>query len=248
MCRIIFIIFGSFLFCTKILSQDALEIVRRSEDRAKGKTSVAEMSIQTIRPEWKRDLKLKTWTLGNDFVVILIQSPIKERGIAFLKRKKEIWNWVPSIERSIKLPPSMMSQSWMGTDFTNDDLVKESSTVQDYRHSMTKDTQIMGRSCYQIRLDPKPEAAVIWGKILLCIDKKDYLLMKAEYFDEDNQLVNTMNTTEIGMLGGRILPLRIELIPRDKKGHKTIMEYHKIIFDKPIAEKFFSVQQLSKLK
>lgn len=142
----------------------------------------------------------------------------------------------------------MMSQSWMGTDFTNDDLVKESSTVQDYRHIITKDTQIMGRICYQIRLDPKPEAAVIWGKILLCIDKKDYLLMKAEYFDENNQLVNTMNTTEIGMLGGRILPLRIELIPRDKKGHKTIMEYHKIVFDKPIAEKFFSVQQLSKLK
>lgn len=239
MCRIIFIIFGSFLFCTKILSQDALEIVRRSEDRAKGKTSVAEMSIQTIRPEWKRDLKLKTWTLGNDFVVILIQSPIKERGIAFLKRKKEIWNWVPSIERSIKLPPSMMSQSWMGTDFTNDDLVKESSTVQDYRHSMTKDTQIMGRSCYQIRLDPKPEAAVIWGKILLCIDKKDYLLMKAEYFDEDNQLVNTMNTTEIGMLGGRILPLRIELIPRDKKDTKRLWNITRLFLINPSLKNSF---------
>lgn len=231
-----------------LFSQDAREVVRKSEDRARGKTSESDLSIITVRPDWQREMRLRTWTKGNDYVVIRITAPPKEKGIAFLKRGKEIWNWVPSIDRSIKLPPSMMSQSWMGTDFTNDDLVKESSIVEDYKHSFIGDTTILNRPCHRILLEALEEAAVVWSRVVLCIDKKEFLMLKAEYYDEDGKKVNTLNTVEVANLGGRLLPSRIELIPADKKGQKTIMIYHNMVFDRNIPESFFTIQQLAKLR
>lgn len=120
---------------------------------------------------------------------------------------------MPSLEKTIKLPPSMMSQSWMGTDFTNDDLVKESSIVHDYEHSIIGDTVIAGRNCYKIRLIPKPEAAVVWGQLLVCIDKTDFLELHTRFYDEDGSLVNTMNALEIKTMDGRLIPTRFEMIP-----------------------------------
>ena len=117
--RFFFLIISS-LFVSKLFAQDAKEIIKKAEDNAKGKTSIAEIVIQTERPTWTREMTVKAWTKGNDLTLILIKSPEKEKGVVFLKQKKEVWNWIPSIERNIKLPPSMMSQSWMGTDFTND--------------------------------------------------------------------------------------------------------------------------------
>jgi outer membrane lipoprotein-sorting protein len=163
------------LFClvTDLLySQNAKEIVKRADDKMRGKTSQAEMVIKTTRPTWTREMTVKTWMKGSGYAMILILSPVKDKGTVFLKRKKEVWNWLPTLERSIKLPPSMMSQSWMGTDFTNDDLVKESSVVEDYDHSVLGDTLIFEKDCYIIQMIPKPAAAVVWGKLIVCIDKK----------------------------------------------------------------------------
>ena len=136
----------------------------------------------------------------------------------------------------------------MGTDFTNDDLVKEASILEDYNHSFLEDVEIDGRSCYKILLIPKPKSAVVWGKVILSIDKNEFMMLHAEYFDEDGKLINTMHCSDIKMLGGRLLPARMEMIPTDKKGHKTIMIYKSLVFETPLEDNFFSTQNMIKVK
>ena len=229
-------------------AQDAREIVKRADDKMRGQTSQAEMIIKTTRPTWTREMTVNTWMKGNEYAMILIQSPVKDRGTVFLKRKKEVWNWLPTLERSIKLPPSMMSQSWMGTDFTNDDLVKESSVVDDYNHTIAGDTSIAGRSCYIIQMIPKPESAVVWGKLIVCIDKKDFLELHSRFYDEEDGLVNIMNGLDIKEMDGRIVPTRFEMIPIDKKNQRTEIIYKKIVFNRPIDDAFFTIDRMRNLK
>jgi outer membrane lipoprotein-sorting protein len=231
-----------------VFGQEAKDIVQKADEKAKGKTSFAYITIQTIRPTWTREMSVKAWTKGNDLTLILVLAPAKEKGVVYLKRNKEVWNWIPSIERNIKMPPSMMSQSWMGTDFTNDDLVKEASILEDYNHTFLEDVTIDGRNCYKIQLIPKPKSAVVWGKVILSIDKNDFLMLHAEYYDEDKILVNTMHSSDIKMLGGRLLPARMEMIPANKKGNKTVLIYSSLIFDKPIEDSFFTTQNITKVK
>lgn len=233
-------------FCQQ--KESALEVIKRADERMRGKSSRSEMTIQTIRPTWTRELKLKTWSKGTTEAMIYVSAPAKEKGTVFLKKNKEVWSWVPRIERTIKLPPSMMSQSWMGTDFSNDDLVKESSMVEDYTHSFDGEKTIDGRSCYKIKMIPKPEAAVVWGMVILWIDNKDYLQMRTEFYDEEMELVNTMQSFDLKMMGGRLIPGRVEMIPADKNGHKTVLIYNSIGFDEPIANNFFTLQNMKKLK
>ncbi|MBL6448083.1 outer membrane lipoprotein-sorting protein [Fulvivirga sp. 29W222] len=225
----------------------AKEVVKRANDNMRGETSQSELIIRTVRPTWQREMTVKTWMEGEKYAMILIKSPAKEKGVAFLKRDKEVWNWVPALERSIKLPPSMMTQSWMGTDFTNDDLVKESSIVEDYVHSFSGDTTINGRQCYIIDMIPKPEAAIVWGKLTLYIDKKDFLELHTKFYDEDEELINTMNASNIKMMGGRLIPTYIEMIPADKPNQKTVLIYSNVIYNKPIPDTFFTLQQMKKL-
>jgi outer membrane lipoprotein-sorting protein len=239
----------AFLLLTVLhsLSQEAKEIVQKADAKMRGTTMQAEMIIKTIRPAWTREMQCKTWMKGNQLAMIYIQSPARDKGIAFLKRKREVWNWMPALERNIKLPPSMMSQSWMGTDFTNDDLVKESSVVEDYDHTLTGDTIIQNRDCYIIRMLPKPEAAVVWSKVIVCIDKKDFLELHSRFYDEDGELINTMNSYDIKLMHDRIIPTRFEMIPAGKKGQKTEMIYKNIWYNKPIDENFFAVDKMKTL-
>jgi outer membrane lipoprotein-sorting protein len=230
------------------LAQEAKDIVKKADEKAKGKTSVATITIQTIRPSWTREMTVKAWTKGNDLSFILVLAPAKEKGVVFLKRKKEVWNWIPTIERTIKMPPSMMSQSWMGTDFTNDDLVKEASILEDYNHSFLQDVIIDGRSCYKIQLLPKPKSAVVWGKVIMAIDKKDYMMLHVEYYDEDGMLINTMHCSDIKLLGNRLLPGKMEMIPANKKENKTVLIYNSLVFDTPLDDSFFNTQNITKAK
>lgn len=231
-----------------LAAQDALEIVKRADEKMRGKTSQAEMIIRTTRPTWSREMAVKTWLKGNDYAMILILGPLKDKGIVFLKRKKEVWNWIPTLERSIKLPPSMMTQSWMGTDFTNDDLVKESSIVNDYQHSIVGDTTVQGKDCYKIQMLPKPEAAVVWGKLIVCIDKKDLIELYSRFYDEDGILINTLTAWDIKTMDGRLIPTRLEMIPADKKNQKTEIIYSKILFDRSIEDSFFTIEKMRNLK
>jgi outer membrane lipoprotein-sorting protein len=246
--KILLLLFFHLSFTACVSAQEAKDIIKKADEKAKGKTSIANITIQTIRPSWTREMSVKAWTKGNDLSLILVLAPAKEKGVVFLKRKKEVWNWIPSIERNIKMPPSMMSQSWMGTDFTNDDLVKEASILEDYNHSFLGDVVIDGRSCYKIQLLPKPKSAVVWGKVIMIIDKKDFMTLHVEYFDEDGALINTMHCTDIKLLGGRLLPGKMEMIPANKKGNKTVLLYNSLIFDTPLDDSFFSTQNIIKAK
>jgi outer membrane lipoprotein-sorting protein len=193
-------------------------------------------------------MTVKTWMKGNQYAMILVTNPPKDKGVAFLKRKKEVWNWVPTLERSIKLPPSMMSQSWMGTDFTNDDLVKEASIVEDYTHTLAADTILNGRNCYVVVMLPKAEAAVVWGMLRMYVDKSQFVEVHVKFFDEEGVLVNVMNSLDIKPMGGRTIPTRVEMVPMDKKNQRTEILYKSLVFDKPIDDEFFTLQQLKNLQ
>jgi outer membrane lipoprotein-sorting protein len=246
--KILLLLFFNFIVPFSAFAQEAKDVVKKADEKAKGKTSIANITIETIRPTWSREMTVKGWTKGNDLSLILVLAPAKEKGVVFLKRKKEVWNWIPSIERNIKMPPSMMNQSWMGTDFTNDDLVKEASILEDYNHSFLKEVTIDGRECFKIQLLPKPKAAVVWGKVIMAIDKKDFMMLHVEYYDEDGALINTMHCTDIKMLGGRLLPAKMEMIPANKKGNKTVLVYNSLIFDTPLDDSFFTTQNITKVK
>lgn len=232
-----------------VLAQNAKEIVKKADDKFRGQhSSFAEVETQVIRPGWSREMSMKTWSMGDEYGMVLITAPARDEGTAFLKRGNEVWNWVPRIQRTIKLPPSMMMQSWMGTDFTNDDLVKQASIVKDYDHKILKSTTINGRPCWKIQLTPKEDAAVVWGKLYLWITKDQYLELKTEFYDEDGQLVNILKAGEIKKLGGRTLPSRMEMIPVDKEGHKTVMKYKRLKFNIEIENDFFTARKMKNLR
>jgi outer membrane lipoprotein-sorting protein len=226
----------------------AKEIVTKAENNIHGLSSQIVMTIQIVRPTWTRSMTVKTWTKGEDYSISIVTAPAKDAGTVFLKRLKEIWNWVPSIERVVKLPPSMMAQSWMGTDFTNDDLVKASSRIDDYTHKLLGDTVIANRKCWKIEMTPLPNAAVIWGKVNIWIDQKDYLELRLEFYDEDNKLVNVLQSSDIKTMGGRTMPSKMEMIPAEKKGQETIITYNSATFDQKIDDDFFTTQNMKKIK
>ncbi len=229
-------------------AQEAREIIRKANDLMQGESSKGVMSMQIVRPGWSREIRMKSWTLGDDYSLIVIMEPARDEGVGFLKRDKELWNWQPRIDRIIKLPPSMMMQSWMGSDFTNDDLVKQSSIVDDYRHSIIKDTVIDGRPSWKLLLDPKEDAAVVWGRVEAYIAKEEYYQLLFKFYDEDGYLVNTMIMSDIRKLDDRVIPTRLEMIPADHPDQKTVVIYEDFDFGIALSTRFFSLQNLKKLR
>jgi outer membrane lipoprotein-sorting protein len=228
--------------------ETARQIIEKTEQQMRGETMYSELTMTTVRPRYTRDVTMKTWSKGEDFSLILITAPARDKGTAFLKRQKEIWNYVPNIDRMIKMPPSMMSQSWMGSDFSNDDLVRESSTISDYRHSILREEVCEGRSCWVLELIPKPESSIVYEKVLVWIDKQHYIQLKIENYDEDGSLVSTLLFSEVKLMGGRTMPTLMEMIPADKPNQKTVIRYTDARFNAPIEESFFSVQNLKNIR
>jgi len=238
-----------FCFASVVAQPSATEIVKKADEKMRGeKSSESTMTMNIIRPTWTRSVTFKTWTLGSDYSLVLITSPAKEKGQTFLKRKNEMWNWNPGINRIIKLPPSMLAQGWMGSDFTNDDILNQSSIVVDYTHSISGTENISGRECYKITLIPKEDAPVVWGRVMLWISKTDYLQLKAEFYDEDDFLVKTETASDIKNIGGRTIPARLELVPADKKGNVTVVTIDAILFNLPMSESYFSQQNMQKVR
>lgn len=228
-------------------AQDATEIVKKADEKMRGKSSRAVMTMKIVRPAWERSVTMKAWSLGEEYSLILITAPARDKGSAYLKRENEIWHWLPNINRTIKLPPSMMSQSWMGSDFSNNDLVREASMVVDYNHTLLGDSTLSGYESYKIQMNPKPEAPVVWEKVIVYISKDEYLQLRAEFFDENQQVVRVMEGSEISEIGGRLIPTRMEMIPLQEEGKKTIMIYKDIEFDIDISERFFSIQNMKRV-
>ena len=234
---------------SKSFSQDANQILKYSEEKIRGITSsYTEMAIKIIRPKWKKEMVMKGWSIRDEYFVSLVLSPAKEKGTVFLKRGNEVWNYIPSIERTIKLPPSMMMQNWMGTDFTNDDLVQRSSVTNDYSNSIIGEQTIDGLDCWIIELIPKEDAPVVWGKLIMWIDKNDYMQLKTEFYDEYDELVSIMTGKLIKNFDGKKLPAIIEFIPLDKDGNKTIIERIVWKFDIVINKRLFMPNYMRNLK
>ncbi|SHI14886.1 outer membrane lipoprotein-sorting protein [Ferrimonas marina] len=227
---------------------DASEIVRLSDQQMRGDASYTELTMNIIRPDWTRSMSMKSWTKGQDLSLVLVTAPARDKGSASLKRQREMWNWLPGIERVIKIAPSMLGQSWMGSDFTNDDLINQSSIVVDYHHSLVGEEVFDGDLSYVIDAVAKPDAPVVWSKVRLWISKQTHLQRKVEFYDEFDELVNTLNTFEVQQMGGRALATRMEMIPADKPGQKTEMITHAAQFDFAIDEAFFSQSQMKTLR
>ena len=230
------------------IAQSAKDIVVKADEQQRGEASYVEATMRIVRPEWSRSMGMKSWSKGQDYSLVFITAPAKDKGTASLKRGREMWNWLPSVERVIKIAPSMLGQAWMGSDFTNDDLINQSSIVVDYAHEMVGDEVFDGDECYVIDAFAKPDAPVVWSKVRLWISKRNYLQRKAAFFDEFGDLVNTMQSFDVVTMGGRAIPTRMEMIPADKAGHMTEMIYHAAQFDFEISETFFSQRQMRALR
>ena len=242
---LIFLFFLTFNIC----AQDADQILKNSEEKIQGiKSSYQEMMIKIVRPKWSKEMTMKGWSIGEDYFASVVLSPAKEKGTVFLKRENEVWNYIPSIERTIKLPPSMMMQNWMGTDFTNDDLVQRSSITDDYTNTIIGNEIIDGLDCWIIELIPNEDAAVVWGKLMMWIDKRDYMQLKTQFFDEYDEMTSIMTGKVIKSFDGKNLPAIIEFVPLDKEGNKTIVERLVWKFDIDINERYFLPNYMKNLR
>ncbi|EGR1579046.1 outer membrane lipoprotein-sorting protein [Vibrio parahaemolyticus] len=236
------------LFTSLSYAESAFDIVQKSDQAMRGKSSYSEATMEIVRPDWTRSMTMKSWTKGTELSLVLVTAPAKDKGSASLKRYREMWNWVPSIERVIKIAPSMLSQSWMGSDFTNDDLINQSSIVVDYQHALVGNDSFEGDKVWVIEATAKPDAPVVWNKVTLWISQSTYLQRKVEFYDEFDERVNVLTTYDVKELGGRKIATRMEMKPVDKPGNKTIFTTHQAQFDFDINDDFFSQQQMKSLR
>lgn len=226
----------------------AIEIIQKATDKVNGKSSIGSMKMTVVRPSWSREVTMKSWSMGDEYYLILITEPVKDKGQTFLKRETDMWNWMPSISKMIKLPPSMMSQSWMGSDFTNDDLVKMNSYVNQYTHEIVGNEVLQGFECYILELIPKPDAPVVWGKVKVWISMVEFYQFKLEFYDEDDILVNRQVSSEIKQFNDRKLPAKMVMTPADEPGNQTIIEILDTEYNIDISESFFSQQNMKKIR
>ncbi|TVQ04000.1 MAG: outer membrane lipoprotein-sorting protein [Balneolaceae bacterium] len=230
------------------LAQDAAEILDRMEQVMRGDSGYSEMTMKIVRPRYEREISMRSWHLGTDYSLILITAPARDEGIAYLMRENDIWNYDPRIDRTTRLPSSMMAQSWMGSDFTNDDLVRDTDIIRDYEHTILRTEEVDGRESYVIEMIPKPGTPIVWGKVLVWVSKDDYLQLRAENYDQRFELVNTMTLDEIKELGGRTIPSRITVTPADKQNEQTVLNYRAMEFDIDIDENFFSRANMQRVR
>ncbi|MEQ8216388.1 MAG: outer membrane lipoprotein-sorting protein, partial [Smithellaceae bacterium] len=194
----------------------------------------------------KRTLSLEFWSKGKDKSLIRILSPLKEKGTATLRAGNEIWNYLPKVNRVIKLPSSMMSASWMGSHFTNDDLVKESRFTDDYSCQITFQGPRKGENIIELSCIPKPDAPVVWGKVAIDVRHSDYLPIVMHYYDEKLRPARDMTFSQFKKMSGRTLPAVLTLVPIDKPQEKTVVIYDKITFDLSLNDDVFSIRNLQK--
>ncbi|MFA8450970.1 MAG: outer membrane lipoprotein-sorting protein [Bacteroidales bacterium] len=241
-----------FVFSTNCFSQETIspkEIVEKSYDLSLGKSSFNRSTMTITRPEWSRSISMEAWSYGQDYYLVYILEPAKERGQVFLKRETEMWNWLPAINRTIKIPPSAMGQSWLGSDFTNRDLVKQKSIITDYNHSIIGVDTLNGYECYKVKLEPKPNAPVVWGQINIYISKKGYMTLKMEYLDDQLKMIKVQTGSKIKKFGDRFLPSVLTMTLLNKKGYNTKLVFDELDFDlEDITQSYFSLQNMKQIQ
>ncbi|MFH1753798.1 MAG: outer membrane lipoprotein-sorting protein [Candidatus Omnitrophota bacterium] len=222
----------------------AKEIVKRSDDLMRGDTSDGIYEMTVVTPDWKRTLRIHASSSGRDKTFMRILHPPTEEDITTLRIDYNMWNYLPNVERTIKIPPSMMFQPWMGSDFNNDDLVKESSVVNDYVHTILADENIDSHPAYKIDLDPKPEAAVTWGKLILWVRKADFVPLRQEFYAENGKLIKVLEYSGIKEMSDRVIPTIWKMTSVTKRGRETTIVVKEVTYNEPISDDIFSLSNL----
>jgi len=246
--------------------QPARETVDRVARLFISQSSIATVDMQITREDFQRKISMQFWSRGESNVLIRVRSPQEDAGTAILKVGNKTWCYLPKANRTMKMPPSMMMDSWMGSHFTLDDLVKENNLTNDYVIATSFEGKRDGVAVTEYTLTPKRAAAVVWGKITLEIRQADQMPVRQRYYDEDGKLVRELSFSEYKTVSGRLIPTRLVMRPLDKTGEEasadggvlvdgvrrppdqtveqTIITYENIIFDGPISEETFSRKNL----
>lgn len=224
----------------------ASDIVDRVDRLLRGASSHGTVTMEVVTAEWSRSLDLEMWSLGTEYALVRVLAPRKDAGTATLKSGNDLWNYLPRVDRTIKLPPSLMGAAWMGSHFTNDDLVKESRLIEDYDIAIGFEGDRDGVAVWEFVLTPRPEAAVVWGRIEEQIRQDDLMPVWARFYDERGGLARTMTFGEYRRMGGRLVPARTTVHPADKPAESTVLEYHTLEFDVGLQASFFSLQRLQR--
>lgn len=227
-----------------VRAQTARDIIDQVDRLLRGESSVARFTMDIRTEHWERSLTLRAWSLGTEYALVRVEAPAKETGTATLKAGQEVWNYLPRVDRTIKVPSSMMMGSWMGSHFTNDDLVKESTLVDDYDIEIDFEGAREGVDVWEFVLIPRPEAPVVWGKIRYQVRRDDLMPTWARYYDESDELVRTMTFSEHHVMDGRLVPAVMTVEPADDAGELTLIRYHELEFDIGVDEDFFSLRNL----
>ena len=225
---------------------DPLEIINRVDRLLRGDSSRGVATMEVVTENWEREMTMELWSLGTDYSLVRLRAPRKEAGTATLMADDDIWNYLPKVDRTIKIPSSMMGGAWMGSHFTNDDLVKESQLIDDYEVELVFDGDRDGVTVWEFRLTPKSDAAVVWGHVEYQVQQDNYMPLWTRFYDEDGDLSRTMTYSDFAELGGRLVPAVMEMQPADKPGERTAITYQELEFDVDIEQSFFSLRNLQR--
>ena len=225
-----------------LFADEASDIIRKLDHNMRGKNVYMRIKMLIKTKNHQRSMEMDTWSKGKKRSFVKILAPAKEKGITFLSLNGQMWQYVPRIERTIKIPPSMMLQNWMGSDITNDDIVKQSSIVDDYT------PKLLGKkgTIATIQLTPKPNAAVVWGKIVTQVDTTHYTDLQDIFYDDDGKKVRTFRYSKVRQFGSYYIPTVWVVKPVDRPGHQTTMYIEKALFDGPMNDAYFSKSALKR--
>lgn len=235
---------GIFSSRTMLADPRAEEIIRMGEKQTRGETTQAIMVMDILRPDYTRRLKVRAWTLGHQHALVEILDPLKEEGVCSLRVRSEMWNYLPKTDQVVRIPTSLMLQSWMGSDFTNDDLMKASSLIRDYRHRWLRQEKVGGDRTHLIECLPKPDAPVVWGKILYWARTKDNLPVKQQFFDDSGKLVRTLTFSSFRKMDDRIIPTLVRVDKADSPRERTTVSYEKILYDRRLSQQIFDKEEI----
>lgn len=226
-----------------------VEIVDRANKLLRGDSSHGRMTMTIATPQWERSLEVEGWNRGRRMAFIQIHAPAKEKGNVTLRRDNEMWLWLARVERVVKVPPTMMHSSWQGSDFTYEDIVKADSVVKDYTHKLLATQKENDRVVYTIEGLPKPDAPVVWGRVVIKVavyGEEHAVPISEEDYNERGELIRVIELSDLKELGGRLVPTLMTCTPTRKKGQKTAVRYKTLEFDVPIDDSFFSLARLQK--
>lgn len=223
---------------------DPQDLIDAAENRIKGETAHGTIEMKVTRPDFTRTMRMESWWEGNEKALIVIESPKKDAGNKTLKIGNEMWNYLANTETTIKIPPSMMLQSWNGSDFTNDDLVRESNYAEDYEASIAGVDTLDGAACWKLVLTPESDAPVVWGRLEYWIERSDTLPVRVDYYDEGGERKRHLVFSDVDAVGSRTIPTTWTMHDDTEEGRRTTMEIVDMAFDVSIDERIFSRREL----